>query len=75
MAKHPQYQEPEDEWEWEIDIYRCAYNLSADDTFDMLKKLSPIPCYPIFPEMVPQDAPSNDDDGDGLVKYTDVTVI
>ena len=62
MAKQPQYQEPEDEWEWQIDIYWCAYNLTTDDdTFDMLKKLPPIPCNPIFPEMVPQDAPDDDD--------------
>ena len=61
MAKQPRYQEPEDEWEWEIDIYWHAYNLTADDTFDMLKKLPPIPCYPIFPEMVPQDTPDDDE--------------
>ena len=59
MAKQPQYQEPEDEREWEIDVYWHAYNLSADDTFDVLEKLPPIPCYPIFPEMVPQDAPND----------------
>ena len=28
----------------------------------MRKKLPPIPCCPIFPEMVPQDAPNDDDD-------------
>ena len=61
MAKHPRYQEPEEEWEWEIDIYWYTYNLSADDSFDMLKKIPPIPSDPIFPEMVPQDAPDDDD--------------
>ena len=30
----------------------------------MLKKLPPIPCYPIFPKMVPQDAPNDDDNDD-----------
>ena len=59
----PRYQEPEDEWEWQIDIYQHHYNLTADDdTLDVLKKLPPIPCNPIFPEMVPQDAPDDDDD-------------
>ena len=61
----PRYQEPEDEWEWEIDIYWHHYNLTADDdTLDVLKKLPPIPCNPLFPEMVPQDAPDDDDDDD-----------
>ena len=59
MAKQPRY-----ELKWEIDIYRHAHNLTADDTWtyiDMLKKLPPIPYYPIFPEMVPQDAPDDDE--------------
>ena len=30
----------------------------------MLKKLRPIPSNPIFPEMVPQDTPDDDDDAD-----------
>ena len=62
MAKQPRYQELEDKWECQIDIYQRAYNLTADDdTFDVFKKLPPIPCNPIFPEIVPQDAPDDDD--------------
>ena len=30
----------------------------------MLKKLPLIPCNPLFPEMVPQDALDDDDDDD-----------
>ena len=63
MAKQPRYQEPEDEWEWHIDIYRHAYKLTADDdTFEVLKNLPPIPFSTIFPDMAPQDAPDDDDD-------------
>ena len=62
MAKHPRYLEPEEEWEWEIDIYRRTYNLCADDSFDVLKKLPSIPSNPILPKMVPQDALDDDDD-------------
>ena len=62
MTRQSRYEDPEDEWVWEIDIYRHAYNLTADDNFDMLEKLPPIPCNPIFPEMVSQVAPNDDDD-------------
>ena len=52
MHKHPRYQEPEEERGWEINIYWRIYNLTADDTFDVLEKLPLIPSNPIFLEMV-----------------------
>ena len=64
MAKQPRYQGPEDELEWKIDIYWRAHNLTVDDIWtyiDMLEKLPLIPYYPIFSEMVPQDAPDDDE--------------
>ena len=39
MHKHPSYQEPEEQWEWEVSIHSCLYNLTSDDTFDMLENL------------------------------------
>ena len=62
MHKHRQYEEPEEDWEWEIDICRRIYTLSTDNSFDVLRNLPSIPGNPIFPEMVPQDAPDDDDD-------------
>ena len=62
MHKHPRYQEPEEQWEWEVSIYSRLYNLMSDDTFDALENLPPIPGNCMFPEMVPQDAPDDDDD-------------
>ena len=62
MHKHPCYQEPEEQWEWEVSIHSRLYNLMSDDTFDGLENLPPIPSNTMFPEMVPQDAADDDDD-------------
>ena len=62
MHKHPHYQEPEEQWEWEVSIHSHLYNLTSDDTFDVPENLSPILSNSMFPEMVPQDAPDDDDD-------------
>ena len=62
MYNHPSVQEPEDEWEWELTIRARTHNLTSHDNFDVLEKLPPIPRNRMFPEMVPQDVPDDDDD-------------
>ena len=62
MYNHPSVQEPEDEWEWELTIRAGIHDLTSHDNFDVLEKLPPILRNPMFPEMVPQDVPDDDDD-------------
>ena len=61
MYNHPRVQVPEDEWEWELTICARIYNLTSHDHFDVLEKLPPISRNRMFPEMVPQDVPDDDD--------------
>ena len=63
----PRYFGPEDEEEWEIDVYRKCCTLRVDDTWnyiDVLDKLPPIPVDDITEvkfEQKPRTPPSDDE--------------